>query len=449
MNSSIPALIIAFLCIAVYAVALIVGAYRFYTNVTNRQVIAEREFYDLADIASAAGVLGFMDAPFQETIQDRLALSQALEGVIISGPSGEYAFERERGAVIRWEGDSPRFVKRFGVSSTSAVPLRINGLRNVNISAGFRSVDYNYGVTILKHSLLMILAALAAAFLTFLVESALARGDAPAEKMAGGRRKRDSRLSRHDDDKSAFDEEEEEEEDPPAGRRVKGPEKALPEVPEIWDRGSLELTDEEDPAEDFDTQEADFAPDASVPEPPVVEVPDVGEQKEATPPQGLYAPESNIGWEEYTKDRLDSELHRCASFEQDLTVMVVTFSGKPELTSQQYKQFADMAVSFFNLRDLIFEKGGQGITVILPNADMDQGFTKAEGFLNYLMAAFTDTSRFRIGVSTRAGRLVDAERLYFEANEALNKALHDPVSPIIAFKSDPEKYRAFLRSRGT
>jgi hypothetical protein len=466
-NSSIPALVIAFLCIAVYATALIIGAYRFYTHITERQVIAEREFYDLADIASAAGVLGFMDAPFQETIQDSLARSYTLEGAIISGPSGEYAFERERGAIIRWEGDSPRFVKRFGVSSTSVVPLRINGLRNVNISAGFRSVDYEYGVTILKHSLLVILAALAAAFLTFLVESALARDFAPEENPAAGRRKKDSRPSQYDDDEEIVDEsglelneDEEDEEEPPARHR-KRPEKAdshRSEAPETWARESLDFDGEpepdftgaEDSSGDFDTQEAD-SPGAPVPDPRALEEPEIpgAGDEDAKVPKGLYAPGSNIGWEEYTRDRLDSELHRCASFEQVLTVLLTAFSGKTELTSQQYKQFADMAVSFFNLRDLIFEKGGRGITVILPNTDLDQGFTKAEGFLNYLMTVFSDTSGFRIGVSARAGRLVDAQRLYFEAEEALNKALRDPASPIIAFKSDPEKYRAFLRSRGT
>jgi hypothetical protein len=40
---------------------------------------------------------------------------------------------------------------------------------------------------------------------------------------------------------------------------------------------------------------------------------------------------------------------------------------------------------------------------------------------------------------------VDAGRITFEAEEALQRALADPVSYIVAFKSDPEKYRAFVR----
>jgi hypothetical protein len=434
-KSSIPALIIAFLCIAVYAAALVTGAYRFYVNVTGRRVIAEREFYDLADLASAAGVLGFMDAPFQEAVQDGLEKSRTIEGLIISGPSGEYAFERQRGAVIRWEGDSPRFVKRFGVSSTPVVPLRVNGLRNVNISAGFSSIDYDYSITILKHSLVVILAALAAAFLTFLVESALAKDHAPAD----GRRRGNRRAAGDDEEefRSGFDGDAPR----PAGRRAENRKTAgsheTPASP-----GYSE--DSDGSAGGFGITETDFSSgdDFTLPED---EAPS-GEEDGALLPQGLYAP-SSIGWEEYTKDRLESELHRCASFEQDLTLMIAAFPGKDNVTGEQYKQLAGMTVSFFNLRDLIFEKGNRGVTVILPNTDVDQGFARAEDFHNYLMPAFAGLPDFRIGLSSRSGRLVDAGRLYFEAEEALNKALGDPVSPVIAFKSDPEKYRAFLRSQ--
>ena len=53
-----------------------------------------------------------------------------------------------------------------------------------------------------------------------------------------------------------------------------------------------------------------------------------------------------------------------------------------------------------------------------------------------------------IGLSSRSGRLIDADRLIFETNEALEKALTDPSSNIIAFRSNPEKYRAYIASQG-
>jgi hypothetical protein len=52
----------------------------------------------------------------------------------------------------------------------------------------------------------------------------------------------------------------------------------------------------------------------------------------------------------------------------------------------------------------------------------------------------------RIGISSRNKRLVRAARLLLEASRALDKAGQEPDSPIVAFKSDPEKYKAFMRS---
>jgi hypothetical protein len=165
-------------------------------------------------------------------------------------------------------------------------------------------------------------------------------------------------------------------------------------------------------------------------------------------PQGLYTPEGNIGWESYTHDRLSSELHRCSSFEQDLTYMAMEF---PE-TFASYRQFADETVNFFSMRDLIFEKGEKGISVIVPNTDLEQGMIKAEEFRSRIIAklpeSFEGRSELCVGLSSRSGRLVDADRLILEAFSALAKALEDRVSHVVAFKSDPEKYRSFIRQNG-
>jgi PleD family two-component response regulator len=49
-----------------------------------------------------------------------------------------------------------------------------------------------------------------------------------------------------------------------------------------------------------------------------------------------------------------------------------------------------------------------------------------------------------IGLSSRAGRLVDADRIIGEAMAALSKAKQDGGARIIAFRPDPEKFRAYL-----
>ena len=166
-------------------------------------------------------------------------------------------------------------------------------------------------------------------------------------------------------------------------------------------------------------------------------------------PNGLYSPRSNLGWEAYTQDRLASELHRCASSEQDLVVLLMECADGVNCDAKLYKKIADEAVELFNLHDLTFEYGNSGITVIIPNAGLEQGITKAESFharlFNTCFESLHSKSDFLTGISSRSGRLIEADRLLLEAKKALEKAKVDPGSPIVAFKSDPEKYREYVR----
>jgi hypothetical protein len=389
--------IIASVCIIVYLAALVFAAVRIYISIDERRMAAEREFFDIADLASSAGVLGFMDEPFVQTMEDALTASQTLQGLIISGPNGEYAFELERGAVVNWVNNSPRFKTRFDLVNDLYVPLRIEGLRNVNIQAAAGILDYDVVTSILKRTLLLILAALILAFFTLILESLIGKA---------------RYTPRYRDD--YYD----------AGRPngERGGDKAA---------GAFDFSGP--PREE-----------AAVPRP--TEVPPAAGEEPAGP-KGLFSPHGNIGWEDYTTDRLAAELHRCASFEQDLVFIVMEF--KKDVTEAFYNQFAGDAVNFFTLRDLIFEKGQRGMSIIYPNIDLDMGFTKSEEFHNRILSKYSGIFKSKtdlcIGLSSRSGRLIDAERLMFEAAEALERALADPVSHIVAFKSDPEKYRAFIR----
>ncbi|MDR0553676.1 MAG: hypothetical protein LBG76_02605 [Treponema sp.] len=424
-TSSIVTFSIALACIVVYATALLYGALRMYLNVTERQNSAEREFYDLADLASSAGMLGFMDTKFQETVQDALAKSGTLQAVIISSPGGEFAFEKERNSTINWVGDSPRFIQKFGVSSKALfAPLRIDGLRNVTISAVSQYLDYDYFIIILKQTLLAVLSALVLGFVTLLLESMFFKNRETESEPSKPQKYKKERIRDHSREQAKSVPEPEEEEAAPEEEALEAADDDFdfdftePELNEAMSEPVLPEPDSQ--AEDFDI------PDAA--------------------PQGLYSPRSNIGWEAYTKDRLESELHRSASFEQDLTVIGMEYQAASD-AELLYKELADAAVEFFNLQDLTFEQGKRGITVIIPNIDLNAGLAKAEAFHNRLPISFTDRADLSIGLSSRSGRLVNAERLLFETAKALERASKDPHSPIVAFKTDPEKYRAFVASQ--
>jgi len=172
-------------------------------------------------------------------------------------------------------------------------------------------------------------------------------------------------------------------------------------------------------------------------------------------PRGLFNPRGNIGWDSYTNERLAAELHRSSSFEQDLVFLAMELKNPEKVSDSLYCKFTEEAVNFFTMRDLIFGKGENGIAVIMPNIDLDQGISKSEQFCRRLIPKLQESSASQnetpgielcIGLSSRSGRLIEADRLILEAHSALGKAMADPVSHIVAFKSDPEKYREFIKA---
>ena len=170
-----------------------------------------------------------------------------------------------------------------------------------------------------------------------------------------------------------------------------------------------------------------------------------------TPPKGLYSERTNIGWEEYIKDRLDSELHRCSSAEKDLSLILAEFINITN--DDMFKTITETAVNFFTSRDLLFEYGRWGIAVLLPGNVLDDSIAKSEKFYQRITDKFPGSfshgsgTKLCIGLTSRSGRLLSADRLMLEAREALKKAKNETRTSIIAFKSDPEKYRAFIAAQ--
>jgi len=165
-------------------------------------------------------------------------------------------------------------------------------------------------------------------------------------------------------------------------------------------------------------------------------------------PGGLFSPLSGLGWESYLEARLDSELSRSASFEQDLSLLLILQDGlSPDKAA--YLTLAGAIGDFFSFRDLAFERGPDGFAVILPNIDAEHGLRMAEEFLRKATALLPGGSPNPIfmGLSSRAGRLVDAARLGHEAGAALERAKTEAGSHIVAFRPDPDRYRIYLASK--
>ena len=373
-KNSPAGIIIASVCIVVYLAVLVSSAVRVFSSIDRRRDLALEEFNYIAGLTISAGARGFMDKTFIETINNALARSSTLEGIIITGPNGEYAFEKERGKAVMWVNNSPRFKERFDFSRQPLYQyLPIQNLRNVYIEAKSSALDYVLLPDILKQGLIMVLIAVAIAFFTLLLELLL-----------GGRRY---------------------------------PQAAFENIPERPRQAE---------------SESDF------PQTTEDNVDNVTEDDTAVP-------RVNTGWEEYTSGQLDTELRRCTAAGQDLTVIAARIRCEDKTF---FNRFTAEAVQFFGLMHLTFERGESGLTVIYPDIDLERGFAKASEFRVRLMEKYPLRLRSKnslsIGLSSRAHRNVAAERLLFEAGEALERASRDTGSPIVAFKSDPEKYREFI-----
>jgi hypothetical protein len=410
-DTSVIGTVIAAICIIIYVVALVQAAVRLYLSVDQRKIASDLEFNLVAGVAlSAAGQSSFMDEAYISSMNKALSSCKTIEGVIISGPDAEYAFERKRGHAITWINNSPRIIKKFGFTNEGLYRnLPVPNLRNVNIQAVAGIFDYVIISRILKETLLIILIGFTLAFFTMLLQLLLGK---PQE----------SPVTAKEDVEIEFD-------DVPDSSQIAA-QKKTPSAAEK----PFNLDEELPPLGDSKISAVSAASSAQAAE---------------TGPKGLYSPRSNIGWEEYTDDRLESELHRCASTEKDLTLLFIEFKDK--LNDEQYKQAAEEVVSFFASRDLLFERGSQGITAILPGVDFEAGMDKAQKFHQRIIEKLFFNHRaddcVYIGLSSRAGRLLNAERLLLETGEALNRASKESDTSIVAFKSDLEKYRKFIASQ--
>ena len=163
-------------------------------------------------------------------------------------------------------------------------------------------------------------------------------------------------------------------------------------------------------------------------------------------PEGLFSPLTGIGWEQYLSDRLEAELVRAASSEQDLSLIVIRVAGllHTDLISRKISQ---VLLDAFKFRDMVFEFGANGFAGILQNVNLDQAMKVADTLyagIDSLLMEMSFEGQITIGITTRTARLLPASRMIEEAVSAAKKAEEEPSLPIVAFRANPEKYRDFV-----
>ncbi len=163
-------------------------------------------------------------------------------------------------------------------------------------------------------------------------------------------------------------------------------------------------------------------------------------------PMGLFSDITGVGWESYLETRLDSELIRAASSEQDLALVFVQIKGI-ETNIPVKKKVATLLLEYFKYRDFVFEHLDDSFAGIMLDMNLDQSMILTEelhAHLKRLLQSEGLDARIGIGLSTRALRILPGSRIITEATEAVARAFEEVEVPIVAFRVSPEKYRQYV-----
>ncbi|MDR1787169.1 MAG: hypothetical protein LBR16_01760 [Treponema sp.] len=427
-GKSIVSSIAAAVCILIYLSALAYGLVQMYRSIRERQAIAVQEFEAFCnDANSAAGTLGYSSDAYNEALYEALLSSRTIDAVIINDPDGDRLFERSPGAVIEVEDGIPRFKNVLGYPRAPFVrSLNIEGRRNIRIQSVYNSVDYEYLTQTLRIVLVIVLGGLSLGFLTLIIESLVKKNAAPRAGM-------EADTPAPLDDGDLFD----------VGADAAGASKPETEAGADDEVSNADVTNDAVPGDEVtddkvtgdevtnDDSELDQGDEEG------------GITAEMPPPPD---PDLETRHETDIRTRLNEELHRCAALEQDLSFIIFELKAAPDAGLS--RAFISDAAAFFGGAKRVFERGGYSLAIILPNTALEEGMARADAFYRRTKTRLLDTieegADLYAGLSSRNSRLVNAERLMLESQAALDKALADPVSRIIAFKSDPSKYREYL-----
>ena len=165
----------------------------------------------------------------------------------------------------------------------------------------------------------------------------------------------------------------------------------------------------------------------------------------------LFSPRTGLVWQQNLSQRLKFEINRTASFNQDMVLSYISIDQYKKLKSFEKIRvdIAQIILDIFPFQDLAFEYGENCYAVILPDQNLNEGIKNMEIFLKKIMqSVFMDqTVSVSIGLSSRNGRLLNENILMKETEIALEKAIEAGGYRIVAFKSDPDKYRKTLSGK--
>lgn len=150
---------------------------------------------------------------------------------------------------------------------------------------------------------------------------------------------------------------------------------------------------------------------------------------------------NGLVWYDFLRERLESELNRTTSENQDLCLVFLQVQS----SARWEPKAAELIRAFFPLRDLVF-RTPNGLALVIPKTSFEKVFEHVKKLTRDLGASVKDL-KVRAGLSARCGRILGAQTLIKEAEAALDKAgFHQ--DQVVGFRADPELYREFVSQQG-
>lgn len=162
--------------------------------------------------------------------------------------------------------------------------------------------------------------------------------------------------------------------------------------------------------------------------------------------QGLFSPITNFCQEKYLLSRLDNELIRAASSEIELSLILIQIPNidwKTDCGQEICKVIIEMA----KFNDFVFNYKDDACAIIQPELNTEKAIELSQKIFRKIKDIFEENALENhtiIGISTRSLRLISANRLLNEAEESLKHAKEEIDSPIVAFRVNPDKYKAYI-----
>ncbi len=408
---------IAIVFALVIALNLAFAVFRLAEDFSSTKKLVDKELKIIASNLQSIRADDVQSQAFLQNLRDLFFESQSLVALLIEGPHGvEFAIEKSEGPLV-YEHGEPYFVKSFSFIEKDlsfALPFtKSAGLNLYALVPRYDPVELNF---IFKRIGILLSASLLVVLILLYIR-----------KSQKGELRKNKKT----------------EESAPLIALAEGIPSLSAELSEVVTEEKVPSfipdsdTDKEMPSDLTLKTVQKSSSEEPTPLPPQESLP-------KTSPQGLFNPATGLGWEAYLPERLEAELQRSASFEQDLVLLLI--EAQRPILAEAWAEICEAAVRFFSFRDLGFERGEMGMAIILPNMDLEHGIRMAEEFLRRHRVD-GEEPYLKAVLSSRHGRIVDVARIMLEAKGALARVADEPETAVLGFRSDPERYREILREK--